>query len=224
MEILVLKITGKAFDEGFQLISRYMDVMLKLLKEKYKLVIVTGGGSIARKYITLARELGINSNYWLDEIGIWVSALNGLLFIAGLQPYTYPHVSRDIVEVVSALRYNDVVVLGGLIPGQSTASVLLEVAEAVGARRVYYFSAVGKVYEKDPEKYPDAKAFDVIKASKLREIIEQKMLPGEYVLIDIHALDLAIRSNIEIQLLHYKEPELIFEALRGRNPGTLILP
>lgn len=125
--------------------------------------------------------------------------------------------------VRSALLY-PITVTGGLIPGQSTASVLLQVAEALGVKRVYYFSAVGKVYTKDPTKYPDAKPLNEISASELKKIVEQKTLPGDYALIDVQALELTVRSNIEVQVLDYKNPESIFEALKGKNPGTRILP
>jgi len=219
---LVIKITGKAFDDS-ELLSKYIDVLRKLLEE-YRILVVTGGGSIARKYIDLATRVGVKSNYWLDLIGIWASRLNGLLLISALSNYAYPFTPITIEEALRAVKYSKLVVMGGLIPGQSTASTLIEVAEALGARKVYYYSAVGRVYNKDPMKYPDAKPYSVITASELKSILEQKLLPGEYALIDEKALDLAIRSRIEIQLIDYREPCLIYSALKGENPGSIIIP
>ncbi|MEM0225139.1 MAG: UMP kinase, partial [Desulfurococcaceae archaeon] len=66
--------------------------------------------------------------------------------------------------------------------------------------------------------------FSIITASELKSILEQRILPGEYALIDTKALDIAIRSKIEIQILNYKEPGQIFKAIRGENPGTIIIP
>jgi uridylate kinase len=102
--------------------------------------------------------------------------------------------------------------------------VLLQAAEALGVKRVYYFSAIGKVYTKDPTKHPDAKPLSELSASELKKIVEQKTLPGDYALIDSQALEYAIRSGVEIQVLDYKNPELMFEAMRGKNPGSRILP
>ncbi len=221
-ELLVIKLTGKAFDNP-EVLSKHINVLKNLL-EKYRIVLVAGGGGNARKYIELASRIGVNSNYWLDLIGIWASRVNGLVLISALSNYAYPFTPVTIEEVLRAVKYSRLVVMGGLIPGQSTASTLLEVAEALSARRVYYYSAVGRVYDKDPAKYSDAKPFSIIKASELKTLLVQKILPGEYALIDEKALDLAIRSRIKIQLLDYREPSQIYSALRGENPGTLIVP
>lgn len=223
MDYLVLKITGKAFDEGASLLKRYISTLKKLL-DAYKLLLVAGGGNTARKYISLAKDVGVDSNYWLDFIGIMASRLNSLVLIASLKPYAYPYVPSTIEEAISALGSHRVVSIGGLIPGQSTASVLLQVAEALAARRVYYFSAIGRIYTKDPVKHPNAEPLSLITASELKKIIEQKVLPGEYALVDIRALDIAIRGRIEVQILDYREPELLFSALKGENPGTIIIP
>lgn len=222
MEYMVLKITGKAFTSS-DLLLRYVEV-IRALSKTHRVVVVTGGGEIARRYIEVARGININSNYWLDEIGIWVSRLNALLLIGALSPFTSPTPPQTLEDIIRAAILYPVTVTGGLIPGQSTALVLLQVAEALGASRVYYFSAIGKVYSKDPTKYPDAQPLSEITATELKRVIEQKILPGDYALVDLHALELAIRSNIEIQILDYKKPELLFEALRGQNPGTRILP
>lgn len=222
MEFTVLKITGKAFTSS-DLLAKYVKVIRDLSK-KYRVVVVTGGGETARKYIELARGVGVSSNYWLDEIGIWVSRLNALVLIGALSPLTSPTPPRTLDEIIRSALVYPVTVTGGLIPGQSTASVLLQAAEALSVNKAYYFSAVGKVYTKDPTKHPDAKPLSELSASELKKIIEQKTLPGDYALIDAQALELAIRSSVEIQILDYKNPESIFDALKGKNPGSRILP
>lgn len=219
---IVTKITGKAFDDP-SLVKRYINVFTELLT-KHKLLVVAGGGQSARRYIETAQNIGIDSNYWLDLIGIWASRINGLMLVSALSSYAYPSIPSTIEEALIALKYNKLVVMGGLMPGQSTASVLLQVAEALGAKRVFYYSAVGKVYNKDPTRYPDAAPFTIIPASELKSILEQRILPGEYALIDAKALDIAIRSRIEIQILNYKEPGQLFRAIEGENPGTIIIP
>ncbi|WP_338042057.1 UMP kinase [Desulfurococcus mucosus] len=223
VETLVLKITGKVFDEGASLVARYIE-LLRMLLDEYRVVVVAGGGNMARKYISDARALGVSSNYWLDTIGIWASRLNSLLLASSLQPYAYPKPAASLEEVLDALSSHRVVAMGGLIPGQSTASTAVEVAEAVGVGKLYYFSAVGFVYDKDPLRHPDAKPLREVDATRLKAMLEQKQLPGEYALIDEKALDLAVRSNIVIQLISHREPEKLMEAMRGGNPGSVIYP
>lgn len=222
-EILVIKLTGKVFDNE-DILSRHIELLRELLSDARRIIVVTGGGGIARRYIELARRIGVESNYWLDLIGIDASRLNSLLVVSALSEYAYPRVPVSVEEVLVALGQSRLVSLGGIIPGQSTASALLQVAEAIKARRVYYFSAVGRVYDKDPARYADARYLPVVKATELKAILEQKILPGEYALIDEKALDIAIRSGIEIQILDYRYPEQIHEALRGNNPGSIIIP
>lgn len=222
-DVLVLKITGKAFD-NVSLLKEYAMVLRELIAQGRKLLVVTGGGVTARRYIDMAVNIGVSSNYWLDLIGIWVSRINSLIMVSALEEYAYPNIPTTLDEVLMALRSSDLVVCGGLIPGQSTASALLQIAEAVNARRVYYYSAIGMVYDKDPSIHSDAKPIPIISASELKNLLGQKILPGEYALIDEKALDLAIRSNIEIYIMDYRNPRSIFQALRGENPGSIILP
>lgn len=219
---IVVKLTGRIFDDP-ALLKSYI-VHFKRLIDRWKLFIVAGGGSLARKYIEAARSLGVESNYWLDEIGIYVSRLNSYLLISALQPHAYPKPVETLSEAVKAISMFRVVAMGGLIPTQSTASTLLEVAEALGVKNVLYVSAVDRVYEKDPRKHPDARAFDEISASRLIEILEQNALPGEYALIDKRALEIAVRSGIKIYVACYKDPENIEKFLRGENTGTIIHP
>jgi len=223
LNYLVLKITGRAFNADPHLLRRYVNVVKSLLDAR-KLVVVTGGGAYARKYIEVARDVGVESNYWLDLIGILASRLNSLLLISALSNHAYPHPPESIEEAVKAVGCYKLVVMGGLIPGQSTASVLLQVAEALGVKKVYYYSAVGRVYDRDPARYPGARPLSVITASELKSILEQRTLPGEYALIDANALEISVRSGIEIQLLDYREPEQIYNALEGENPGTIVIP
>jgi len=137
---IVIKLTGKVFEE-LKLLARYIGDLEKLAKNG-KYVVVTGGGGIARKYISMAKELGVKSNYWLDHIGIQASRLNALLLISALYPYAYPKVVETLEEAVNAITNYNLVVMGGLIPGQSTVAVAVEVAEAVGADTIVDIAAI----------------------------------------------------------------------------------
>ena len=82
----MLKLGGFVFDA--ELSGKKIGTYAKVMKEfsrKNRLVAVTGGGSIARKYIAAARELGA-SEFVCDQIGIHVSRLNAriLAWISGV--------------------------------------------------------------------------------------------------------------------------------------------
>ncbi|MGC9181516.1 UMP kinase [Thermogladius sp.] len=222
MDTVVVKVTGKIFDDQ-EALRRFVEVVRELARER-RVVVVAGGGRAAREAIERAKSIGVSSNYWLDEIGIEASRLNALILVASLQPLSYPGVPRTLGEVMHGLAYSRVVVLGGLVPGQSTAAVLLEVAEAVGAREVYDLSAADYVYDKDPRTSPDARPLKVVEASKLAEWLKAGQVPGDYALLDLRALDIAVRSRITIKIASYKNPGSLIEMMRGGNPGSTVIP
>lgn len=218
--MLVLKISGKIFDEE-NLIKEYINIIKKHID---KGVIVTGGGETARRYIERARGLGA-SNYFLDLIGIEVSRLNALVLIAGLGDEAYPKPAESLAELKSALSMSRYVVLGGLQPGQSTATVASLAAEAAGARALINCSAVDAIYEDDPRRNPTAKKYDEIKASELIAMLKSRALPGTYELADVWSLEILRRSGIPMYVVDGRRPELLADVLTGRGrPGTIVLP
>lgn len=224
IETITLKISGKAFDDESSL-KRFVEVVKKIITaRKMNVAIICGGGKTARSYIQLAGKLGITSKYWLDEIGIMASRLNAELLIAALQPYSYPKIITSPDEALEAVRSSRIIVSGGLIPGQSTSSVAVQIAEALGSSIIIDLAAVDMVYDKDPSRYPDARSIKEIDASALIGLLEQRTEPGRYELFDRKALEQAIRSSITIYLIHYTTPERIWDILDGGNPGTVIYP
>ena len=225
-KFLVIKVTGKAFDDNnYELIRTYINVFKELVDKGYKLAIITGGGGLARNYIDFARQLGVSNNYILDIIGIWSSRLNALLIASAFYPYSYPLPIADLETLRSVLPYYNVFVLGGLIPGQSTAAVALETAEALGEDKVIDLAAIDHVYTSDPKRDPNARPLKEISSIELRKYMETGILPGEYKLLDNHALDIMDRSGIKIYLLYYRNPQKILDIVeKGENPGTIIKP
>jgi len=221
---VVIKITGKFFDNyNPELASRLVSIIRRIAGE-YRIAIVTGGGNLARLYINRAKNTGVTNNYSLDMIGIAVSRLNALLIAEALYPLAPEKIPRTPWETRGLIAQHKVVVLGGYIPGQSTAAVAIETAEAIGSDKVIDLSAIDKVYDKDPRKHPDANPLSRVKASELLNLMEQKILPGNYQLLDRHAIDIMIRSKITVYITHYSRPENILDILSGGNPGTIITP
>ncbi len=222
----VLKITGKAFTpENIGLVAEYIVLFRELVEKGYRITVVAGGGPVARQYIEMARRIGVDSNYWLDTIAIKAARLNAQLIAAALYPLAYPKPAETLEELVAAASNHKIVVLGGLVPGQSTATVAVEAAEALGVNTIVNAGAIDYVYTKDPTKHPDAKPLKQVTATQLLELLETKTLPGQYELLDVHAIEIMRRSKIKMILTHYKKPENIKKIiLENQNPGTIILP
>ena len=201
---------------------RYARVLKELKDEGHQLVVVCGGGRTAREFISIAQGLGANDRL-KDRLGILATHVNALLLIAALGPDADPHVHRRRSEIKRNLG-DRILVGGGHLPNSSTDYRAVLFAEAMGADLVVNATDVDGVYDKNPEKYPDAVKLDRITFSRLEEIILEsaKQMPGEYGLFDLKAVKLVKRLRIPMVFVDGTDPEEIIRAIDGGHSGTEI--
>ncbi|MEM2202841.1 MAG: UMP kinase [Sulfolobales archaeon] len=220
---IVLKISGKLVspeDPGY--ISRVTSVIDSLLKEGHRVVIVTGGGDIARRYISACRALGGNESI-CDLVGIEASRLNAMLLITSLGDRAYRRVVRNVDELLQAWGTGLVITAGGFQPGQSTVAVSAIIAETISADLLIYATVVSGIYDKDPLKDPSARLLKRVSVSELRKILSgQSVAAGRYELIDPLALSILERSRIRTIVIDGREPDTILRAVKTGDVGTLI--
>ena len=116
-------------------ISRYVSV-LKKISLKYRLFVVVGGGGEARRYISVARELGIDEAT-SDELGILVTRLNATLLANALGTDACLKVAESHTEALTLAETGKIVIMGGITPGQTTDAVAAVLAERSGASVLY---------------------------------------------------------------------------------------
>lgn len=223
---IVLKLGGHVFpsklDSGKLL--AYTKLLKKLRRDKHKIVVVTGGGEDARKYIKIARELE-GSEIVCDLFGIKISRLNALLLITSLGSVAYPEPPKTVWELKKAFELGKIVVMGGMQPGQSTNAVGGLSAEAIGADLFINATDVDGVYTEDPEKNASAKKLDVIKTDELLKLVlAGKLWAGSYELFDPVAIKIVERSRIVTRIIDGRKPENIERVIKGEAIGTLIRP
>ncbi|MFX0000876.1 MAG: UMP kinase [Candidatus Hodarchaeota archaeon] len=177
-------------------------------------VIVCGGGTIAREYISAVRFFQENEAL-CDTFGIDLSRINAKLLISAFKDFAYPLVPKSLEELSTALLFEKMVVMGGLQPGQSTTSVALEVAEFIGAEELVILTDVEGIYDKDPKKFKDAKLLKILTYAELQEIIlnsteNKQAAAGEYRIFDTVSLQILKRSKINIRVMSGKDLK-IFE-------------
>jgi len=201
---------------------RYARILKELKDEGHQIVVVCGGGRLAREFISLARELGAD-DHLQDRLGILATHTNALLLIAALGSDAHPHVHRRRSEIKRNLG-DRILVGGGHLPGSSTDYRAVLFAEAMGADLVVNATDVDGVYDKNPEKHPDAMKLDRITFSRLEEIIVEstEQAPGEYGLFDLKAVKLARRLKIPMVFVNGTDPEEIMRAVEGGHNGTEI--
>ncbi|NPA23708.1 MAG: UMP kinase [Crenarchaeota archaeon] len=226
MRKLLVKLSGHVFDQD-DLVKRYVRVIRFILDSspESKIVLVCGGGSIARRYVSIVRDITHNEAK-SDMIGIMASRLNALTLALSVDE-AYKSVPSSIDEFLKAYSNSRAVFCGGLQPGQSTATVAMILAEVTGTRDVIFASNIDAVYDKDPLKHRDAKKLEKVTLSELEKILSRDtdVRAGTYPLLDIWAINIAKRAQIRIFLYNCREPEKLIDiVLHGTGYGTLIVP
>ena len=185
-------------------------------------IIIAGGGTIARHYISHARSSGADEST-LDELGIEISRLNAKLLIYALGNKAYSHPPTTLQEVRHAVDSGLIVVAGGLHPGQSTNGTAALIAEKVKAEQFLNATDVDGVYDMDPNKYKKAKKFKRIELKNLKNmLVHEDSVAGGYDLMDIVALKIIERSKIKTRILK-STPSNIEKAIKGGNIGTEVI-
>ncbi|MFX0083906.1 MAG: UMP kinase [Candidatus Hodarchaeota archaeon] len=205
----VIKIGGsllftKNNDINSSKIAEFCEI-IKNTKFTGTLVIICGGGLLARKYIDAIRSLK-GSEALCDTFGIEISRINSRLIIVTFQDQAYPLVPKSFEELSTALLFKKIIVMGGLQPGQSTTSVALEVAEFIGAENLIILTDVEGIYDKDPKEFSDAKLLKHLNYDQLQEIIlnmtnDKQAAAGEYRIFDTVSLQILKRSDIRVNIM-----------------------
>jgi uridylate kinase len=176
--------------------------ILKNNKDFGTVIVVCGGGSIAREYINAVRFLK-GSESLSDIFGIEVSRINSKLLITSFKDVAYPQVPKSMEELSIALLFKKIIVMGGLQPGQSTTSVALEVAEFTGAEELVILTDVKGIFNKDPKKFNNAQLIKHLTYEQLEKLIldlqdDKQAAAGEYRIFDFVSLQILKRSNIRV--------------------------
>ncbi len=220
---IVITIGGSIIikDHDYKKFRDYAEV-LKDINEENEIFVVVGGGTTARDYIGIARCLGV-SEAMCDDIGIEVTRLNAKLLIAALGNQAYPVVPHNFREAMECASSNRIVVMGGTEPAHSTDAVGSILAEFVGAELLINATSVDGLYNKDPNKYSDAKMFNEVKPSKMMELMSTKDIKaGTYEFFDMTAIQIIKRSGIKTVILNGGDANNIKTAITGKI-GTTIL-
>jgi uridylate kinase len=203
-------------------IKEYVPV-LREIAAHHRLFVVVGGGGEARRYITVARTLGIDEGT-SDEIGILVTRMNANLLIAALGDAAYPKVAESHAEAKKFAESKKIVIMGGITPGQTTDAVAAVLAERVGASVFINVTSVDGIYSADPKKDKKAKRYDTLTPQQLLDIVGVTALTaGSNTVLDIVAARIVERSHIPLVVLDGRDPENLSRAIRtGKFTGSVV--
>jgi len=223
MKSIVISIGGSVIlsEEVTVSFLKKLSDLIKKISKQYKVFIVVGGGNVARKYIKLGRELGFDEQI-LDSLGIDITRVNAKLLTNFLEK------SNTEIPITTNEAKNidkSIVVMGGTIPGHSTDMVSAELAEKIQADLFIIATNVDGIYDKDPNKYSDAKQIKEIKINQLIERFGTKWkMAGENTVVDGPALNIIKRAQLKTYVLNGKRLEQLEKAVNNQSfDGTIII-
>jgi uridylate kinase len=225
-EIITLSIGGSLLVPDIPDVE-YIKKIAKIFRKhskKYKFAIVTGGGADARVYARAMRQIYKNE-FLADQGAILSTWQNAYLLLAALQDISYKKLPSSFDEAAEALDHNDIVIMGGTIPGTTTDTVAVLLAERIDSKRVINVSNVDGIYTGDPRKDKKAKKLSSMKHEELAKLAAEKdtRKAGENFVFDVLASKLLHRSGIEGHFVSGKKLKDLENAIMGKkHNGTVV--
>jgi len=204
------------------LIGKYVDLLKNLRKQGHEIVAIVGGGAIARDFIRVAGELGLDEEK-RDWIAVYVSRLFAQLFLMRLGEAGCKDVPVSLDEAVDYLKRGKIVVMGGLKPGMTTDTVAAMIGEKMNADLLVKASDVDGIFTKDPKKYPDAKKIDELEFDDLSPLFEEnRHKAGIHQILDPEAVKILKKSRMKMVVVNGFKPENVLLAVKREKIGTTI--
>jgi len=222
MKSIVISIGGSVIlsDEAdLSYFNNFKDI-LKNFSKSYKIFLIVGGGKTARFYIKTGRNHNLNEDF-LDEIGIDITKVNAklLAYILGISNKRIPNTTDEAIAIDS-----HIVIMGGTTPGHSTDLVGAELAEKINAYKFLIATNVDGVFDKDPNKYSNAKQFKEIKVKQLlKKFGSDWNKAGKNIVIDGPALKIINRAEIPTFVFNGKKLDQLENIINNKKfNGTII--
>mgnify|MGYP001613557235 CR=1 FL=1 len=204
---------------------KYADVLLRLKRKGHRLIVVCGGGKLARQYRDIAKNF-TKDREKLDFIGIMATHLNATLMAAILGNNAYLLRWQSLKSALKELKRiskDKIVVAAGYDVGVSTDYDTAKFAEAIDADLVINATNVDGVYSEDPRKYKNAKKFKKLSYNDFLKIIRKlEQIPGEYRLFDLKGARLLSKMGAKLIIIDGRNAEKIIKAVEGKHGGTTI--
>jgi uridylate kinase len=204
MKTLVISLGGSLIvpDEiNYPFLNMFRETLRKFYKT-YKFVIITGGGSIARKYIEALKKDG-KSELEQSKAGIRATRENALLLMQLFGKESNDYLPMNMKEVKNCIKKNNVVICAALRynPHSTSDETSAKLASFLKTDFINLTNVSG-LHNKDPNKYKNTKLIPKI-SWKDFEIIANKLryFPGQHFVLDQNASKLIKRYKVKTYIL-----------------------
>ncbi len=221
---IVMRIGGSvvASPVNLELMRKYVDLLKTLRKKSHAVAVIVGGGTLAREFIRIAKDLGLNQAAQ-DEVAISVSRLYAQLFLKMLGKMGCVAVPVTIEAAEDCLRNGKIAVMGGLKPGMTTDTVAALIASSIKAELYVKATDQEGVYDKDPRKYRNAVKLDHLSFKDLESVLtEDKHKAGIHQILDPESVKLLKKNKTKVIVVNGSDSENVSLAVEGKSVGTII--
>src|SRR3989338_1303996 len=191
--------------------------------KKRQFFLIVGGGITTRHYQNAARKVigdKLTHND-LDWLGIHATRLNAHLIRTIFRDVAHNYILKHY-EIIRKVE-EQVVVGSGWKPGWSTDFCAVMTCEDYNVKTVINLSNISQVYDKDPQKFADAKPIDEISWKDLRELVGDKWTPGMHVPFDPIAAKKAQSLGVKAIIINGNNFENLENYFSGKKfLGTVI--
>ncbi len=202
-------------------LREFKDLILSHVARGEKFVIICGGGRTCRKYQAVARDVGNASNEDMDWVGIATNNLNAELLRVIFGKDAHKKVIYDLSKEFPLKA--GVVVGGALEPGHSSDIDAFLAAKTIGAKRIINLSNIDYAYDKDPNKYPDARRLEKVSWAEYRSLIPKEWKAGLSTPFDPIASEMAQKEKMEVVIMNGRNIPNLANCLSGKKfDGTHI--
>lgn len=223
--IVVLSLGGSLIipnEVDLNFLQEFKKIILRNSK-KYKFIIVCGGGSIARKYISALRKAGLNEEFQSFS-GISATRMNArfMNYLFGINPELgIPSTTETLKKYI---KKHGIIFCGALEykPEQTSDSTAAELARHFRAVFINLTNVTG-LYNKNPLEHKDAKLILRISWREFcRMANKNKYEPGQHFVLDQTAAGIIMRARVPTYILG-KDLKQLEAVLRDKNfRGSLI--
>ncbi|MFH0927897.1 MAG: UMP kinase [bacterium] len=202
-------------------LGEFKKIIAARVKRGERFIIICGGGSVARQYQAAASTLGMLNRESLDWLGIHATRLNAHLVKTMFLPNVF---GRVVTDPKPAQGFKEsVLAAAGWKPGCSTDFDAVLHARTHGVKRMFNLSNTDYVYDKDPNKFSDAKPIKQIAWKEFRKLVGNKWDPGLSAPFDPVAAKESERIGLEVVIVNGKNLRNLAKALAGEKfVGTVI--
>jgi len=197
--------------------------VIKKHESKYNFVVICGGGSVARKYISALKK-SKKSEFLQSMAGISITRVNARFMTYLFGRDANEGIPHDMNQVKNLLRTNNVVFCGALRYANK------ETSDSTAAKLARFFktefinlTVVPGLFTRNPLQFKDAKFIPEISWKEFHKKTEKiKYKPGQHFVLDQDASEIIMKEKIKTYILG-KNLKNLDDLLSGKKfIGTII--